>query len=205
MKKIIILFILLLSISFAFDMAGKIGMGIGTERFGDLLKPSLFSLRIGLLPELVLEPYLDISSLKLTVKYPKSGEVEEKEFDTIFTNKGIGLEVFYALKSEKKTNLYGILGLSLGRLEIKYETKIKEEKTTYFIPINYWRLPFGVGGEYFLNEHFSINLNMKMGLMKSCGKDKISEEATEKLLSEYSLFGYAITTNLFTILFNFYF
>ncbi|MEO0091043.1 MAG: hypothetical protein ABIK77_06695 [candidate division WOR-3 bacterium] len=205
MKKIIILFILLLSISFAVDMAGKVGMGIGTKRFGDLLKPTIFSLRIGVLSELVLEPWLDISSLKFTVNYPKTEELEEREYDTSFTNKGIGLEGLYALKSEKKTNLYGILGIYLGRIEIKYESKTKEEKTSNFAFINYWGIPLGIGGEYFLNNHFSVNLNMKIGFMKASGKNKLSVEATEKLLKEYSIFGYNISTNLFTVLFNFYF
>ncbi|MEO0087382.1 MAG: hypothetical protein ABIK90_04830 [candidate division WOR-3 bacterium] len=205
MKKIIILCILLLSISFAVDMAGKVGMGIGTKRFGDLLKPTIFSLRIGVLSELVLEPWLDISSLKFTVNYPKTEELEEREYDTSFTNKGIGLEGLYALKSEKKTNLYGILGIYLGRIEIKYESKTKEEKTSNFAFINYWGIPLGIGGEYFLNNHFSVNLNMKIGFMKASGKNKLSVEATEKLLKEYSIFGYNISTNLFTVLFNFYF
>ncbi|MEO0097781.1 MAG: hypothetical protein ABIK78_06780 [candidate division WOR-3 bacterium] len=205
MKKIIFFFIILFSISLAVDMSGKFGMGIGTKGFGDLLKPTLFSLRIGLLPELVLEPWLDISSLKFTVKYPKTEELEEREYDTSFTNKGIGLEGLYALKSEKKTNLYGILGIYLGRIEIKYESKTKEEKTSNFAFINYWGIPLGIGGEYFLNNHFSVNLNMKIGFMKASGKNKLSVEATEKLLKEYSIFGYNISTNLFTVLFNFYF
>lgn len=207
MKKIIFLSIILISIGLAVDMTGKFGMGIGTTRFGDLLKPTLFSLRIGLMPELVLEPWLDISQIKFTVKYPKTDTLEKREYDTIFTNKGIGLEALYAWKSEKKTNLYGILGICLGRMEIKYVSRVKEEKTTASTPINYWAIPLGIGGEYFLNDHFSINLNMKIGFMKTSSKNKSSqeEEATEKVLKEYSLFGYSISTNLFTILFNFYF
>lgn len=207
MKKISLIFIILISLSFAVDMSGKFGMGIGTTRFGDLLKPSLFSLRIGLLPELVLEPYLDISQIRFTVKYPKTDTLEKREYDTIFTNKGIGLEALYAWKSEKRTNLYGILGIYLGRIETKYVSKVKEEKATKSTPIDYWAIPLGIGGEYFFNDHFSINLNMKFGFMKASSKNKLSQEpeATEKVLDEYTLFGYSISTNLFTLLFNFYF
>lgn len=207
MKKLLpLLLILTLSTVFAVDMSGKIGFGIGTSRFGDLLKPSLFAMRVGISPKILLEPWLDISQAALKIKVPMTEWSEETEQEFSLQNKGLGAQIQFALRSNEKSNLYGIGGATFGMAELKNVTKYGEYKYTVSLPGTYFVIPLGLGGEYFIiDDHFSVNINAKFGFAKISGKLKTAAEAVEAVLAEYNVPAFSIGNSLFDIYFVWYF
>lgn len=135
MKKLIPLFILLaVSMVFAVDMNGKMGVGAGWMVGSLAFAPNVVILKCGLGEKLVLEPVLNF-------EYTKNGE----------GNYNFGLQALfaYAIKANEKANFYAKAGISFGMA--------KTPKTTSF------GIPLGLGLEYFISDNFSVDLNHVMG------------------------------------------
>ncbi len=141
MKKLLPLFLVLsLSTALAVDMKGKIGMGVGwtTGGFKTSFAPDYAITKFGLDEDIVLEPvfHFFFSSISNGTK-------------TSYYEVDITMLLAYALMAHKKTNLYAKAGINLGL--------VKTPKTTSF------GIPFGLGLEHFLSDHFAVNLNAGMG------------------------------------------
>lgn len=134
MKKLLPLFLIFaLSTVFAVDMSGKLGMGIGWT-VGSSGIPDAAITKFALGEKLVLEP-------TLTFDY-ESNDEKNHELD-------LNLLLAYALMAHERTNFYAKAGISFGL--------VKEPKMTSF------GIPLGLGLEYFVNEHFAVDINHVMG------------------------------------------
>lgn len=178
--------------TYAVDMKGKFGMGIGTTRFGDLLKPSLFAMRYGLSDKIVIEPWLDITDANITLTIPPEttywDTTPEIKIGAAIKNKGIGVRGYFTLRNMPKSNLYGIAGFTFGMLEPQIFTKVEQQsyKATASVPVTYFSIPLGVGGEYFLvSDHLSININATFGYGKISGKTKTKSESSGTTVEDY--------------------
>lgn len=206
-KTLLIVFLFVVTTAFAVDMKGKIGLGTGTTRFGDILKPSLFAMRFGISEKMLIEPWFDISSVSGKITIPKDvtgGEEAEEKLS--LQNKGLGLQTFYVLRGNEKSNLYGIGGFLFGMAELKSETKYGDDKYTATTPLTYFAIPLGIGGERFLiDDCLSVNINAKCGFAKIWGKAKTIDNATEKTWAEYDVPMFNFGNSLFSLYFMWYF
>ncbi len=203
MKKVLLLIVLsqacIQGLS-AVSIKGKIGLGCGTTRFGNLLEPSLFATRYGISEKILIEPWLDISKVSFKVSYP--GEFDEFESKLSFQNTGFGLQTLYAFRSGEKSNLYGIGGVTFGTIKLKSETKYDIDQYTLTSPITYLVIPLGIGGEHFLiNEYLSVNINAKFGYAISSGELRTADE----ILANYDISLFNLGNSLFTLYFMWYF
>ncbi|MCX7994217.1 MAG: hypothetical protein N3A65_00370 [candidate division WOR-3 bacterium] len=127
----------------AYDLSGRIGMGLGftpdvyQESAGEIITLPVVDLavtRIGLNPNLVLEP-----TFQFTVRNAN---------DNTSIHLAMSGLVNFLLKGHQKTNLYGKAGLGF----LFYSPGGGAESEFGF------NLPFGFGLEHFISEHFSLNL-----------------------------------------------
>ncbi|MDH5683924.1 MAG: outer membrane beta-barrel protein [candidate division WOR-3 bacterium] len=138
MKKLLPLFLIFaLSTVFAVDMSGKLGMGIGWT-VGSSGIPDAAITKFALGEKLVLEPALLFSFTSM------SNDESESNYEF-----NLNLLLAYALMAHEKTNFYAKAGISFG-ME-------KEPKMTSF------GIPLGLGLEYFVSDHFAVDLNHVMG------------------------------------------
>lgn len=135
MKKLIPLFLILaVSMVFAVDMSGKMGVGVGWMVGSDAFAPNVVILKKALGEKLVLEPVLNFW-------YTKNGDANYNfDLQALFA---------FAIMAHEKTNFYAKAGISFGMM--------KTPKTTSF------GIPLGLGLEHFISEHFSVDLNHVMG------------------------------------------
>lgn len=134
MKKLFPLFLILaLSIGFAVDMSGKIGMGAGWTVNSTIFAPNAVITKFALGEKLVLEP-------ALTFWYTKNGDGDYMfDIHALFA---------YALMAHAKTNFYAKAGVSFGMM--------KDEMTSFGVPL-------GLGLEHFISDHFAVDINHMMG------------------------------------------
>jgi opacity protein-like surface antigen len=139
MKKLIPLFIILaVSMVFAVDMNGKMGVGAGWMVGSSTFAPNVVILKCGLGEKLVLEPVLNFS-------FSSIGD------GTSTSNYNFDIQALfaYAIKANEKANFYAKAGISFGM-----------EKTP---KITSFGIPLGLGLEYFISDNFSVDLNHVMG------------------------------------------
>lgn len=136
MRKFLLVIIVFVSISVsARSMEGSFGMGIGWSNGSSLLNPNTYVTKIGISPNLALEPELYLNAVRGT-----SGNV--------YTEYGLSLLLDYIMKEHEKTNVYFKGGLSLI---------VDNPPTSDAITV--FSFAFGFGIEHFLSEYFSIDLS----------------------------------------------
>ncbi len=143
MKKGAIALIAIVLLAGAYDLNGRIGMGLGftpdvyQEGAGELISLPVIDLavtRIGLNSNVVLEP-----TFQFTLKNAN---------DNTSINLAIAGLVNYLLKGHQKTNLYAKAGFGF----LLFSPGGGGDSEFGF------NLPFGFGLEHFVSEHFSLNL-----------------------------------------------
>uniref|UniRef100_A0A7C4XVB3 Outer membrane protein beta-barrel domain-containing protein n=1 Tax=candidate division WOR-3 bacterium TaxID=2052148 RepID=A0A7C4XVB3_UNCW3 len=153
MKRISILFALIICTLGAVELQGRIGMGLGfapdgVEYFmGEPIALPIVDIGVtkyGLSPSMAIEPIVQFTMISVG----DGGSVTSTKI------KFFGLFDFL-LKGHKKTNIYGKAGLGLGMSS----TGVTDQETEIS-----FELPFGFGLEHFCSEHFSINLCAMSGL-----------------------------------------
>jgi hypothetical protein len=142
MKKLFLLFLIVgLSTTFAVDMKGKIGMGVGWTMGTTGFKPDYAITKIGISSNSVLEPTL----------YYYSIEEPTLLFPTRVTHLYLSLVFATAIKAHEKTNLYSKFGFEFG-----YDKPATGSSVTAI------GTPIGFGLEHFISEHFAVDLNAIM-------------------------------------------
>ena len=208
MRKIFIaVFVLVVATSmFAVDMKGKFGMGVGISKFGNLLQPSLFAMRYGLGEKLQIEPKLDVSSKALKLTVPDYSGTDDLTAELAFSNMAIGLEGLFTLRGTEKTNLYGIVGVHYGMPKLTGTVKVGTSESQVNVPINYFMVPLGIGGEHFLYQDiFSININTRFGFATVSGDLKVKSGGTETTLGNLKYSDLNIGNTMFNLYFVWYF
>lgn len=162
LKKHLILgiavFLSSLSPAFAVDLKGRIGFGAGwtlpavLEEYDGwykigLLTPTVITTRIGVAPRIAIEPTFQITSVS---NDPVRGST--------FTLRGL---FGYVLLEHEKTNITAKAGISFANVSERGRTVLSE-----------FGIPFGIGLEHWVSEHFSVDLTTISGFFSQTKPSK---------------------------------
>ncbi len=136
----------------AVSMNGKFGMGVGWTSAG--LAPSYAVTKIGLGERLALEPTLRISTGSVTYG-DSGGSGSSNSYDF-----GATAIFAHALMAHEKTNVYAKAGFGFDVSRVSSSSSLHASVV----------VPFGFGLEHFVSEHFSVDLNARMGVQFNVSK-----------------------------------
>ncbi len=148
MRKGAIAILSVIALVSAYDLTGRIGMGLGVtpdvyqEAANEFIQIPVIDLavtRIGLKSNLVLEPIFQFTLRNAN--------------DNTSVNLAMAGLANFLFKGHQKTNLYGKAGLGF----LFYSPGGGADSEFGF------NLPFGFGLEHFISEHFSLNLSALSG------------------------------------------
>ncbi len=167
----------------------KVGFGIGQTLGENLLKPSLFTMRIGIGESFIIAPEVDIN-------YSSQEAKVDSLKDSYFTFDAES-NFHYAFSKTKKTGFYGIFGLGTKiykELSEWYEKeftadsiivyKIKEttNRTSYGINL-------GLGIEQFITKNLSFSISSLSNI--TMNNEKREKERKEEKETIYKSSGYS--------------
>jgi hypothetical protein len=146
MKRLMVLYLIVaLSIAFAVDMRHRFGMGVGWTTGQSGLAPIDALMKYGLNERVVLEPTLNLT----TTSYGDGRNTYNFNVAAVFA---------YVVAAHVKTNVYAKAGLGVAT-----QMPDNEEYTSSLL------VPLGLGLEHFVSDHFSVDLNARMGLSYTWG------------------------------------
>jgi len=181
MKRIVLVLALLFAVQtvWAADMSNKVGFGIGQAiPGGELLSPSYFTMRVGLMPGMVLAPELFLLMVS-----------EDSKVDTVKTsqsNIGLGIGVLFRVLGTNTTNLYGIGGFGFEMDKATTEDYSEGNPSKLTSSQSAFGLDLGLGLEHFVTNTLAVNLNTLSGLSKYSSKTEQEVGPTTTTLVERS-------------------
>lgn len=186
------------STAYAVDMGGKIGFGVGPVPGSSILEPSFFSMRVGIINPLVVEPWFLYYS-----------DVSDDKYDTLKTTNtdiGVGVRALFAFLSKDKSNLYATFGfgVEIPKTVVEdYSVGTPAELTTSEMGYSVY---LGLSLEHFVTPNFSVAISSEGGFS---GFSSTTENTAGTTVAEdayTTIFignGYGFMSN-FGLMFNWY-
>lgn len=166
------------SSAYAVDMGGKIGFGVGpVPQLTSILQPCYFSMRVGVINPLVVEPwFLYYSNAKDVVIDPVPSSDTTK---TTVSNLGLGVRTLFAILAKEKSNLYATFGFGFNMPKVivdDYSDGPSKHTTT--TSEMYYIVFLGLELEHFLTNNFSIAISTEGGFSGGSSKEETKAGTT---------------------------
>jgi hypothetical protein len=147
MRRLMVLYLALaLSTAFGVDMRHRFGMGVAWTTGQSGLAPIDGLMKYGLSEWIVLEPTLHLTT---TTTYTDGRSTYDLSVAAVLA---------YVVRANARTNVYAKAGLGFAS-----RMPDNEEYTSSLL------VPLGLGLEHFVSDHFSVDLDARMGLVSTWG------------------------------------
>jgi len=159
----------------AVDMGGRIGFGVGPYPGGSIWEPAYFSMRIGIMEPLVIEPSI--------VYYSDVTDDKIDSIKTTISNMGVGVRGLFPFLKGETANLYGTFGFGFDMPKTigDYYSTGGANMTTSGIAYSVF---FGLALERFINENFSVCISSESSYSGSSSKTEVKSGTTTTTTDE---------------------